>query len=1506
MKKIERTISYDNEILSGAIKRLYERFLESFDERMFDIYVTPQGGQLQVTDEQFDVIKAVKEFVYNPQQLSLLVLGDSGLGKTLLSLYLAKQYWQIANTKQSENWLPVWIWLPAITGGGARETMLLETHFSQVGLLKKEIEAIQLACQQGHYTPLIFLDGMDEIPIPKNSFYRTNGWWKTWHQLKVVTTCRPEAFAYYGQEFNYQYLFYPKEDSSIGFVEWYLQPFTIKQVEEYLQNYVNQSTSSDDTHSFGMLSVTKSQIEESIEEKFLPTQKKLIEITAKPNWSDWRTYQHYLTGIQPLAELAKNPFILSILVQCLPIIIAKQTSQIELQRFTREQIYQVFVENWLARQAKRLWHDSEKQKQLYELGSEEGLKACLLTYSENLARLALNWGKGKLDVILTEEVTLQPELLLGQSHQKSYFQVKPVPKSTIKLIRSGCLLKCQGATYRFLHKSIVEYFAARAMFVGAQVAVDTYLQGSLQLEHVFQAFGLNEHLLLNEPQIIEMLADKTQSDSNFKKLLYDIVEFSKQEPLVETAAANAITILKVSGESFSNKNFQSIRIRGADLSQAVCHGTDFQGADLTDVKLAYAWLQEANFEDACMRGTIFGELPRIENEHIITTMCIDPKGRWLYTGDIKGYVTQWFLPSNQPLRKWYVKEASIPGKLMTSFGGNRLAGLITNHEGSWLALASISSVVILGDMLGKQNKQITIALKEDITSNHGEINRIQFCLAQDQGLIFGCYSTGLEMWDIPNKQRICRFVYDDSAIYEKVSAENISVHSDGNILAWYVDSWGGTIYRESGKLLIFTQLNKQEEIKYPDKSQIIPNVNEIIFSPDGQWLALGKDSEIQLLTTTNWTKLKSLHLGDSSIQSLTFSPDRSLIATSSWHSENINLLDVTLGKYIGELALPAATGIIASDTNYGSRVAVKEIFFLPSLEKRLLYKCNDNIVQAQLIQMNPYLRSRYYPLTLQWVPQGIIKDSIFDVTIEQDNLKINLEIGKNKGTLTIHQPLQPEKKIEFKALTSASFGYLNDHQISLLLSPNTRYIAFAFLNNNAFFLTLPIANLAKNLGPFFLKFDATIKVYDREKEQLHIFKHSNQIGSMIFSADSKWLITAGFTVRIWSLTSGRCVQVYDQHERWADTIALSADKQFLAIADGGCFLSIWNTKYYYCLNKQYLSVRIRKMLFSSDSTYLMCYSEPNKELLRFSKNKRIDEFLFRFQLTEGILKASVVLVNRTAPLSLNNHGAKLTNVMGLSDSNQCLLRQGGAVGSCAQLSEEDISMRFDITKPTDNLVFLEHALQFDRPIIKQYTRSQLYTRLPIDYNNWVISLLRDPQSKGNDYHTFIVVEGMNAFGRILLYRYDLATRVGNQEVEPGYAKVIISQQSGILFELHRQALNDLLNPKQERRRGIDSVVGYAWSITRQQAQQLHRAVKKDEEKGTIMYNVLGNAPITSNEERHNCYTWAREKLLSLGNKNINKILPISILDYIVVNPKFHLKLTPDQAIDQPRQSCLIS
>lgn len=142
--------------------------------------------------------------------------------------------------------------------------------------------------------------------------------------------------------------------------------------------------------------------------------------------------------------------------------------------------------------------------------------------------------------------------------------------------------------------------------------------------------------LLGEPAVIQFLSERVQESPAFKDRLQEVVERSKLDPSLSTAAATAFTILVKAGVTYHRHDFRGIRTPGADLSGGRFDSALFQGANLMDVNLGMCWLREADFSNAQMDRVRFGELPYLEEDDCVWACCYSPDGKMLAVGMIAG------------------------------------------------------------------------------------------------------------------------------------------------------------------------------------------------------------------------------------------------------------------------------------------------------------------------------------------------------------------------------------------------------------------------------------------------------------------------------------------------------------------------------------------------------------------------------------------------------------------------------------------------------------------------------------------------------------------------------------------------------------------------------------------------------------------------------------------------------------------------------------------------------
>ncbi|KAG0344029.1 hypothetical protein BGZ54_005987, partial [Gamsiella multidivaricata] len=137
-----------------------------------------------------------------------------------------------------------------------------------------------------------------------------------------------------------------------------------------------------------------------------------------------------------------------------------------------------------------------------------------------------------------------------------------------QLLREACPLTRSGNQYRFIHKSLLEYCLARAVFEprdgenASRAALPQALprRGSVHSVMSFEDQATVEEPVAStaqavldsplarrsfagEPSILQFLAERVQQEPLFKQQLLATIEYSKINKEARKAAANAITIL---------------------------------------------------------------------------------------------------------------------------------------------------------------------------------------------------------------------------------------------------------------------------------------------------------------------------------------------------------------------------------------------------------------------------------------------------------------------------------------------------------------------------------------------------------------------------------------------------------------------------------------------------------------------------------------------------------------------------------------------------------------------------------------------------------------------------------------------------------------------------------------------------------------------------------------------------------------------------------------------------
>lgn len=216
-------------------------------------------------------------------------------------------------------------------------------------------------------------------------------------------------------------------------------------------------------------------------------------------------------------------------------------------------------------------------------------------------------------------------------------------------------------------------------------------------------------------------------------------------------------------------------------------------------------------------------------------------------------------------------------------------------------------------------------------------------------------------------------------------------------------------------------------------------------------------------------------------------------------------------------------------------------------------------------------------------------------------------------------------------------------------------------------------------------------------------------------------------------------------------------------------------------------------------------------------------------------------------------------------------------------------------------------------------QSVIHNSFIIDDKTCVVALVRKPEGQNRD-HAFILIEGLNNYGQAFLSRFDLVADRDKIDICKIVPKTITVDPKARARTL-KEMLAEHNQPKE--------TVGSFWNIKKSEATQLKKnilASVKWYEENPQPYNIVGNkasgpksatalrsisptsAEAVSKEiansarlfgpsvaavikgtvspSGQNCFTWAREMLLSINNLQIEKEMPSSPLELLGSMPSY--------------------
>ncbi|KAF9117369.1 hypothetical protein BGW39_002255, partial [Mortierella sp. 14UC] len=758
----------------------------------------------------------------------MLILGDSGAGKSTFNRHLERRLWK---EYKRGGPIPLPISLSII-------------HEPKQDMVNKQLQFYNFSDEQiqelkQHRQLVLICDGYDESQQLVN-LHRTNslnqpGQWDT----KMVISCRTQ---YLGS--SYHDRFRPQSEKQDLLQEAVIAPFSLEQITSYVEQFV-----------------------ESPSARFL--------FGDVPVWSS-KEFVDKLQTIPNLLDLARNPFLLTLALRAFPKLVS---SQEDLSRIhvTRVSLYDKFVEQWLEVNKQRLWSNklSGDEHDALELLLNDGFIAKGIHFQRQLSNSIFKEQDGI-------PVVQYSHLRDKQTWKARFF----APDPEVRLLRECCPLTRTGHFYRFVHRSVQEYFYSCVIYspalidVGVEQQSDSYATGAQSLDANGPLFTQS---LIKEPSIVQFLCDRVQQHPQFKQQLLDVIELSKTDAVVSTAAANAITILVRAGVLFNSANLRGIQIPGADLTGGQFDSAQLQGADLTRVDLSKTWLRKADFSNAHMEGVRFGELPYLEVESSANSCCFSSVGAILAVGLGKGPIilystSSWLIEKRFEGHTDAVNSLffSADNQYLVSGGEDHIVRLWDCIDGKSLLIleghtGGVNSVVIspCGRQIASASEDSAVRLW---SSETGEclfvLNGHTFCatsvkfLQNGRQLVSSGMDPTIRFWDVETGE--------PGAVWEsgRIGSMCLAISPDGQRFI-------------TGHITNVAQL---WDVATGERGPVLVGHTRMIisaaFSPDRQWIATSSgDSSVRLWDSSSGA-IFSILTSDGPIFDVSFTSDSSQIAAA--------------------------------------------------------------------------------------------------------------------------------------------------------------------------------------------------------------------------------------------------------------------------------------------------------------------------------------------------------------------------------------------------------------------------------------------------------------------------------------------------------------------------------------------------------------------------------------------------------------------------------------------------